>query len=175
MTTKGLDELNEERKNDEGEVSYVPAPGLRIVQKRTACDGFIPNMKAVAAEEIRSVEDLQAIPDHLIPEIARNLIHQDDNHLDTKLSQALMRRLYDKDGSLMEQLYYRINRHSSRVYSDKKGSTSSSASGSAQWMTMTGESYNLMIQSALLSSSMSSEMLAQLVFESTVLGMPLDT
>ena len=64
----------------------------------------------------------------------------------------------------------------SRVYSDKKGSTNSSASGSAQWMTMTGESYNLMIQSALMSSSsMSSEMLAQLVFESTVLGFPLDT
>ena len=79
--------------------------------------------------------------------------------------------MYDKDGNLVERLYDHMLH--SRVYSDKKGSTSSSASGSAQWMTMTGESYNLMIQSAVRSNR--HQLLAQLVFESTVLGMPLDT
>ena len=92
-------DLNEEQKFDnEKMVSCMNAPGLRIVQNRTACDGFIPKVKS--AEEIKSVKDLQAVPEHLIPELARNLIRQERN-LDAKLSQALLRRLYDKDGHLV--------------------------------------------------------------------------
>ena len=160
--------LSEEQKMDGEGGNVCRTPGLRLVHKRSACDGFFPRVKA--ADEIQTVEDLQAVPDHMLPDIARSLIYQ-EKEIDSKLSQALLRRLYDKDGILVERLYDHMLH--SRVYSDKKGSTSSSASGSAQWMTMTGESYNLMIQSAARSNR--HQLLAQLVFESTVLGMPLDT
>ena len=116
----------------DGELNFVSrTPGLRQVYKRRATDGFFPHWKSV--DEINSAEDLAGIPEHMLSDIMRALIDR-EKEFDMKLSNALIRHLYDRDGPLVEQLYERMLH--SRVYSDKKGSPSSSSSGSAQWMTM---------------------------------------
>ena len=82
----------------DAELAFVKrTPGLRQVQKRTSIDGFFP--RVISPEEIKTVEDLQRVPDHMLADIVRCLR---ETHLDTKLSQALLRRLYDKDGEAVE-------------------------------------------------------------------------
>jgi len=115
------------------ELSFVGRTnGLRQVHKRRAGDKFFPRMKT--ADEIESEEDLSGIPEHMLSDIMRALIER-EKEIDAKLSLALVNHLYDKNGLLVEQLY-ELMLHS-RTYSNKKGSTNSSSSGDATWLTLT--------------------------------------
>ena len=72
-TVRDAENRSSEEQKLDGEVGNVcRTPGLRLVHKRSTCDGFFPRMKA--ADEIQTVEDLQAVPDHMLPDVARALI-----------------------------------------------------------------------------------------------------
>jgi len=124
-------QTTEEQKIDR-ELKFVArTPGLKHVHRhRHAGDGYFPRFKF--ASEIMSEEDLVGVPDDMLSDIMRALIER-EKQLDSKLSLALIRRLCDRDGPHVEQLY-ELMLHS-RTYSDKKGSPSSSSSGASQWMT----------------------------------------
>ena len=93
-------------------------------------------------DEIESEEDLAGMSDQMLSDIMRNLMDR-EKEVDAKLSLALVRHLSERNGLLVEQLY-ELMLHS-RMYSEKKGSTCSSSSGDATWMTMNGTPYNHMI------------------------------
>jgi hypothetical protein len=118
---------------------------------RKPADGFYPPM--VNSKDIQSVGDLQKVPTYMLHEVMRSIIANNEGTIDAYLSRAILRHLYDRDGPLVEMLYDRLCIDIKRIYCGRKGSPSSSSSGSSKWMTIaSGESYNLMMQSAAMFS-----------------------
>ena len=115
-------------------------PLLKQVLKRKPTDGLFPKMKSIndmVAEDVENITDLTDEMMELLKEIVMR-----EKEFDVKLTHALLCKLYERDCSLVKEIYERTLH--SRVYSGKRG-----RSNEAAWpQFMSGSMYNMMLTSS---------------------------
>ena len=118
-------------------------------------DGLFPTIKHIDEMQASDVELL--IKNNLV-DIIKKVIAREK--IDSELTHALISQLHDKDGRMMERIYERLLQERMKDESPAVGNF------------MSPLHYNMMVQSAAVYKR--HRLLAQLVLESTVLGVPLD-
>lgn len=128
---------------------------LRQVFMRSPEDGFFPLVKHIDEMEAADVEPLVK---NDLKDILKKLVNRDN--LEPKLTHALVSQLHDKDGRMIERIYERLLRE--RLTNDE-----------CVGEYMEPIHYNMMMQSAAVFKR--HRLLAQLILETTVLDVPVDT
>ena len=112
----------------------------------------------IKAIDKMEAEDVEILIKANLKDVLKKVI--DREQLDPKLTHALISQLYDKDGRMVERIYDRLLKERLR---------NEEAVGNY----MSQLHYNMMVQSAAIYRR--HRLLAQLVLESTVLGVSIDT
>ena len=153
--THSENETNSEKKNEE--LNFVKnQTNLRQIFLRKPADGLYPAIKPISEIEAPDVENLVNTPvmaDSLEKLISTRAFAREN----PKLVNALIQNLYDKNGQLIEKMFYQLLNERLK-YSNSP--------------LMSSLNYNLMMQSAALFKR--HMLLDQLTFESTIFDMPVD-
>ena len=145
---------NEEE--DSSELRFVRAESnLRQVFIRAPNDGLYPVVKH---EDDMVADDVEPLIKANLSKVLRKLIEREV--LDPSLTHALVSQLHDKDGRMIERIYERLL---------KERMTKKESVGDF----MSPLHYNLMLQSAAVYKR--HRLMQQLILETTVLGVPVDT
>ena len=120
------------------ELSFIARnPLLKQVLKRKPTDDLFPKMKSIKDMVAEDVENITDLTDEMM-EILKEIIMR-EKELDVRLTHALLCKLYERDCSLVKELYERTLH--SRVYSGKPGRANEAA-----WpQFMSGSQYNMML------------------------------